>query len=1469
MANENSLIPVSSDSDKLEELDLNEVRKTFKNRPSNLLRQGAAAFADIPGGFAALPDLADILSETIFKTTTGAIGDRSVKDIGSRFVDNFTQTMNRPNVSPLGAISFALGLKDDPTGRLGLEAAMKVREKTNEALEIEEPETTAEQFARFGLFIPTKAATGPTAFLTPFIKRTTALPTAGRVGAQSGLSLGLETVARSVEDDPKRPPIVDLFPSSDELNVEQVRKDFDLIQGGESDDTLGGGEQLDELLPGSGQTVTPLPDVELPTDDDLLRVTDRAFDKAIDDDRLKKAGIIAAITAVGAVLGLGYRSARKARAEKALEPGGIAPFGAKEAEPTIVEKGLFGPDRKQAFSEMATRFAGNVVDESIHIRDALKKQGDASPYEIENIVGQGEAAKNSAGITENVFKFGEFGQGTGLTLRTTPQDLELMRLSMVGKIDEATGIDRAQLIAQDITALSEQGIRVRATINKFAEKGDAEFQAVRERGNLTEMYDLVTRRVPGGMRALERVGLKSAEGGEAGEFVSNDRLIEAENRLAADPEFAAFKTAYSDITDAAAEFMAKRNVFTTEQMQKFRDQVSYKGVPFFVPGREAKGVRGFYSDMSKLFGGKFTPKGQEMFDMNEMGLRGLTPGTGVIHPRDPMNSLHEYYHHIIDYVNRNNAELNFFKKTRAEDSIIDAADSGAIRFVGTSNPDNLLQPGRAKIEWNERDPSVKKLMRLGDKSLPITMEQAHRPEVMWVRENGVFKGYYVPDEQLRNALRFQPLFASTFAVKSANWSRKAFEFSITGRGSLFGPVAHLYNTELQAINRTMIAAAGRNLAQATKNVLLEPVLTQVDGLKGAWAVFSDRMATDISQIIAARIAISTEDTGPMMAKLQEHLQERIKNSLVAVLRREGGRFSAGFASDPVEKSSLDFVKSFAPAIRRAYGDSAFTQTAAALGRVWLYLNDAAREGASVGFAGRRLIHLRELGLDEPRAARQASKEAKDVTGDARRIGSGRFSKEFMVPSMPWWVPTVQGVATIVRSARKAATGRGVVAGTAAVSAAIASAIGLPTITDVVYNNLLPGEFPDPANPDKLWTYRDYYWNGLTTEQRINNIIIGAPGLPPWEAQLIPVEPQWAMARAVILEGLDAIVGFSKLPMQPSELDNGHHFIAALARLTQMPLPPVLKAVMTGLGANVEVHLGAGDDDSALRIFSPVSARPIGGTGMVGSGRTKDVVNRVFDDQVVQIAQDLFGNAARVMVNMTESFHAGMFEGLGTASEFAVEEGVQEIKRQARYAQPLLGKALHPRLVNEASNLVRNKINELRKLIVDATKLRTGGAAAGVEGATLSGNAIVPSVDPVIGMLAQEAQIFMDTEIKPHQDVINYLRDQITTLQFSSRDTVENRVLSRQEVRDRIDGWTNEIKAQRSLQLLALQRYEIEVSDVMSERLGREVNIKLERLSDFLPALTMQPSGLPALVDRRRSNLDVSVQRERLGPATGR
>ena len=896
------------------------------------------------------------------------------------------------------------------------------------------------------------------------------------------------------------------------------------------------------------------------------------------------------------------------------------------------------------------------------------------------------------------------------------------------------------------------------------------------------------------------------------------------------PKVAQLMDDMTETFDVLLDYQVHRGVITQGVANGFRRNATLPGAKG-VPGRltymplYSKDPTTFMQRLSKNYLGIHTKAGREAAVIAEHGPRGTNVGLETLNPLDAFK---KYSLTTISHANEQAFKAGVLAKLArvshvAGNTTRQVDESG--NFVPTARDTQFVGRG-TNLDDIERIPIevMPDSKKFKNGSINDLLNGKNGEDLVTVHHGGELLVYHVPDKGLKAALDLSNKLGPGLNALS-HW-KNLFTRGTTGNLSLFAPISHLFSAQQTAVNT--IGRSAKPFIDRSGGALFEGVRAGTwDSLKGTGKLMYANMARDRAEYLTQRIAqhIAKGRIPPQaLVNRQARLEQVFMDSVINSVRTESGRTVTGIGN--IGTGTIDDIMA---SIGRPSADFFGRDQMGLVKNLWNSWNNAWHEGPAYGAMLRHIGKVaNEGGVITPRTIRDAVDVSKTIAGDMRRVGAGNGAQVFNA-AFPFSSAMVQSWNSIAGAA-KTDWGKFIMGASAL--------IGVPTASEMVYNKVLSeasGTFPDPrgfidpaTNQPKQWTYNDYYWNGFTTQQRTDNFIYFVPGKPPWEAIVIPVSPEWGLFRGTVMESMDAIFNFSdvgSIGQVDNDKVNRSQFLFSLARVLDVPLPPVAAAI--GSAAGLDIRLGLvnevkGDPDSPGRTTSIIRSIPLGqGERVTRRGGKSKFAEGHFDRTLAAMMQDIFGAAGAAMVNFGEAFFSGADRKEGSITQ-GIMEGLESLtvsaQSQMRYTQPLLGKVLHPNANDEiAQNLfvARNTLTGRGGL---AEQMRNGYIGAGfayADGTKIEGDTVIPSDDPINLELAASAQD-IDSNLKVLDKQIATLKKHLTTIPLSQN------LGSQRERRDSTDSITLEIQSLKAQQLGLLHSMEKQLSTYLSERYRREV-----------------------------------------------
>lgn len=860
-----------------------------------------------------------------------------------------------------------------------------------------------------------------------------------------------------------------------------------------------------------------------------------------------------------------------------------------------------------------------------------------------------------------------------------------------------------------------------------------------------------------------------------GRSFTDVELRNAENLMNSFPALTRMASAMRENFDLVLDDAIALGVMSRDDAMRIRQDFTLNGVGAYMPFYQAKGKNGFMASMKE----KWWPKdmAERQNEIGRLESRTYEAGEGTRNPLAPFEASQRYMQEMIDFTNRNAAGNNLVRRLSGLDPHMQPIPNYNMQsreaiLIGKrhTNADG--------IEWDnnflhDNSRMAKDVLRhefKGNKENVLSNEN-----VMTFRALGDEYIYYVPNKELRDTLKYRPELHTW--MKAAQNMKDIFTAGTTGNLSLFAPISNMYST----------AQIGMNAA-ITHGSLKELPRSVYDSAAGTWHLFANRMSKQVADNLTQRIASNTglAKLNPAAAvSMRNYMQRKFEQSIINPIMRESGAFQTSMGSKASEVNVTNMIEQNLPRINDVWGQNFVRQTWG----MWKHINEALREGPAVGRA------LREVGDIEGMTYQQARKRirdgvsvAKDFSGDFARTGSSNVAKGINA-AVPFSGAMIQSWNSIGRAIQK---------DWKMVMPVLIASTGIPTATELVYNKLLDQAYPE-------YGYNDYYWNQLTTQQRISNFVYFIPGLPPEQAILIPVAPELSLFRGTVIEGMDAAFDFSNVGMAGITQENGSHIWASLARALDIPLPPALAVAGDIVGVDLRIGPQEQVQQTGGQGITGIGGTQFGtGERLTGTGSGDKYVNDLVDQKTSAIVQDIFGAAGTTMLGVANAFNANLDRGIVEASSDAVDELTHTMNKQARYMQPLFGNALSLNPNNEVNRTVLSKVNGLKRMQSEFKTLSEAGR--GSTSQPLAGNTVMPTEDLLYSEIASSAGDVMKA-LAPYDEMISWYRNQISSLGNADKNLLTGEELSVGSKYKEIEAYKNAIMTAKATQLMILQTHE--------------------------------------------------------------
>ena len=1254
-----------------------------------------------------------------------------------------------------------------------------------------------------------------------------------RPGVQLGLVAGIDQGVRAATDMPTlwNPEDLEAQPMTLEDVLSGDTELADTLSGGNGSDAL----TLEDVLDSSSVPMTLEDALSMPSkqeqDDAEWREMDRQADRAENYETLRNWGIgLGTILITAAAARYGRRAFTPSLAEDSVTGTGIAERkgGVAQAIDEIKQSNRKLAETKKQLGKGAQWLHGVTMDMGTHTTRKLQEAG-VSPAIIARLTGQ--EITDDIGRVKYALETGDFGNGVSAPALKrlysdykvmTPEDQQRFKDGMAAiqenaNRNRATAIDALKKGAR--RSHTEEGHLYLDDIRRSLDEGtldDVESALNQHRDFISHLR---------GTDQRVKVGLFDENGVHIRDEVMSTKI----NRFNANPVMVQMQRDLEKINQTILESLVNRKVLSKRYADGIRRQFTSGDNVIWQPGIEKNAYVNWMRRLATNMGWG-TTEGRNVRQASNLLKRATLGSQGIASPIDPFRASAHYMQTMMQHGDTSVKQWNILSELLRIRSLPDGRIAtqnldellpdniqntmGDITYIGRVDLDSAPKSGNPQITWADKLPHRIKRMLNTEEATDVPRYMDKQSDVLWVQRDGVHHGFHITDPHFRTALEFDPTLSSRF-LRFNNFWKNVFTKTTTGNLSPFAPMSFLYNQQMSGLNAAMRRESGLTGFKEYSQVMK-------DSVKGAWEMFSYNVSNDIADMITESInrsGVLGRLAPNASARFRDRMQRVVENSMAAPVRRETGQLATSIKASQFDNNISDILEEAVPFIQKSTGEAGVQM----VWRIWKHFNTAMHEGTALGMTMRRLAdEPGEFGQVSGNRVREIVSEVKTMTGDVRRRGSSTAMKAFNA-SVPFSGAMLQAWSTAGRAMHKAGWGKSV--------ATLSTVIGMPTAMEVTWNNTVDMymdgvKWTDPNNPEQQWTYAEYYWNGFTSAQRNNNRIFFVPGKPPWEAVLIPVTPEFSLFRGIVIDGMDELFGVSALPLidEQSRSDitgrKTNHFLAGLTRTFDIPTPPVIAALLSAAGQDLRVGLQSAIDpeDAGMDIgIVELRKQGMGEITTRNYGRTR-FVNEEIDSNIKNMLQDLFGAGAATLMAMYEGFESARTSSLGILDSAAhgLDALGTAVKTQARYVQPLLGKTLRPTPNDEVARELYAKEQTLKSAEKDWKAIMTGGRED-------------PSFqdpvtnDPIAIEIAANVS-HIKSQLSKHNEIIADLKARVN--RHGNASIIDGKNVSVQERNDIIDATNIEISRYRIEKLLLLQQWEQGMTEELTRRLGRPVEVNL-------------------------------------------
>jgi hypothetical protein len=762
-------------------------------------------------------------------------------------------------------------------------------------------------------------------------------------------------------------------------------------------------------------------------------------------------------------------------------------------------------------------------------------------------------------------------------------------------------------------------------------------------------------------------------------------------------------------------------------------------------------------------------------------------------------------------------------------------DNSPIRLMGVWNPDELVPLGDIMHpKWyGVGDPIARKLTGYSDsmlaKSLRATIHSNDQTMIVPIKGKDFL--FYV-EPHLKRVLEMNPELAGS--MRFGSFFKGMFQQTVTGVLSVFLPAAAAYNAQLAAMTRSARYSKIHPETGAIKGMAKGSWEASYDTLMGIHAVFkadASKIWSDWAARSMARHISEGREAPEILRGLQDRLSRTMNNQTLNAIRATQGKSATGVMSYATVNPSRAFDGLMSDGLSKVT-QSMGADFAISLGRTWSGLHRAFHEGTFVGAVIREANRKRGRDpitgkfqtkslFDSPNEFNEILLRTKKDVGDVSRYGSGQVAR-FAHHWVPFSAPTLQSWAAIGSAIKSVGIPKG--------TAIVAGVVGVPTAIEFLSNQMMMladtdknGELKQYWNGKRYWTQVDYFWNGYGEQARVNNSIYMIPGVAPWRSVLINIAPEWSLGRAIVMDTLDLFGGFSNVGNKGKVMREQGHIWAGLTRVFEIPMPPAVAAIISGV-IGVDFRLGVHEtittDDG--KTASITTSRPIGRAGRTTSSQGR-YAESFHSERFAKVVENLWGSLATAYLAMTDGFFPSYKEddivgGLENAWDALGEQASERL----RMGQPLWGKSHRNTRSNSINKDLYAKMAVLNDLSRNEYNVIMGkGILDWADGSPLRAPTMPPPDDPIYTELARSSRDILKA-IEPIQDAVNSLQKRTIREGNDPRLSIAERL----SLRDQL---ANEINAQRAVQLSILEKWEDGMSELLTQRLGRKVDVDFSKI----------------------------------------
>ena len=1078
---------------------------------------------------------------------------------------------------------------------------------------------------------------------------------------------------------------------------------------------------------------------------------------------------------------------------------------------------------------------GSLVDRTQFIRkvaqEAKNSDGEFTftPAQVDGMVEQ--FSVDSISMTEEILKYGTFGDNISIPDMPSVRDWTLKYMSMT---DET----RDKLI-YGIMAGSEQPRRIRSTladiITKIREENPNDLRLKGDDG-LEKLLDIGT---PEDIQVyLRNIGIEPDQYVKPGLLDPDNldafgqpmpwsatKIQKSIDDMHNDPAAMKMAKDYGKMVDGMLEFAKKSKLISDTEKSLWRNRFTMYGRNMYMPGvNVAEQEKEFSAVMSKLFGVTST-EGRELDNIRNFQSSIAADNQGITNPLHMVQAFAQYTHSVVNHANNSTSQWALMSKMLGMEQDLNKLgqfigdgkpipNKYGIEFAGIRNyATDVDETGAVKSYASSLTDYVKKgdISSLLAQKLHIGDKSGKAPDlknVISIQRDGKDVLFWIKDDLVFNAISNGPR-----QLGILNKIGRAFKNLFQGgttRLPMFLPKSWMYSTQ-----------------QTWSNAIAQGFsYTPWDAFKGTWELaavsLADEASSHIMRSLARNSGIFAALPREMVKNWERAWAAKAKKSLMQRFQQEGGSLTSSAAVSDAAPNVMDLMNNVVP---HMYKDNWLGIRQAA--RYYDRLNRAIHEGPAYAAKAKYINKLGDPTNISPADFRAAERFGKSLSGDVRRVGSApaALAIQSWVPFSGAMIQSWNSIGTSLNIARKE--------GNYFKMAAAVSLPAIPAMSEALMFSLLGKEF------------LEWYWNGISTEDRNNNWWIPIDPTDPSKSLAIPVSPEWTLPKAMAIEGIDLLTGISKgLPHEQfgkgesSVLgENGWHFLAALVRVLDIPVPPAIKAMLAFNGINLRIGPQITDDGG---LTGPVTVSPLTSGEKISNNRgSSRYTDPILESEGEAAIQAILGGIGTMLMGVSQAFVIGTSDDktgnpIANGLSRAAETSKDEILKQAKYLNsPLFAKSLFTKSGNdELSDSARVKLEGVKTLSNMMSLAQNPGLNS--SGAPLQGTPPPLTQDPVMHIAMMVLETYKES-FTHHRSVINDIRKNNDSLRSTATMKDENgeyQQYSVAQVKEKTQENNNLIRAWNSMIILVARTMEQEVNSIIETPVSDPKNELPEQYKPF-------------------------------------